>query len=317
MMDWILRFAPEDGQKQCQSAGSWIWPCAWKKYPVILVLQIISGYVDYIWILSITLTLSFRLPSVVCKKGFFTTYKKEEQQICEVAMRMKGKMNLLNTAQGALLYIIWIVAGVMKLINHRKSQWRWSQQFPIRTMLCITQNLHKGEYQSLVVFFFKSECLLWLSWVVWKSCISLDSLGELILLLGAAGSRALRYQRLADKSQAQSGQWGPEKIQHHCRVRGSEPKATEAQRDGKSAQQPSWAGLSRILRICKSTGHYEWHLLQSWQCQKNFLTTGEILNFALENNHFELFVMKQYIDVRQCLKKKKKIYLLSSLLLLW
>lgn len=33
------------------------------------------------------------------------------------------------------------------------SQWIWSQQFAIRTMLCITQNLHKEEYQSQVVFF--------------------------------------------------------------------------------------------------------------------------------------------------------------------
>lgn len=233
---------------------SWIWPCAWKRYPVILILQIILGYADYIKILSIALTLKLQIAFSSLQEGFFfTTYRKQEHQICEVAVRMKGKMNLLNTAQGALLYIIWIVAGVMKLINHWKSRWRWSQQFPIRTMLCITQNLHKGDYQSLVVvFFFKSECLLWLSWAVWKSCISLGSLGE--LLLGAASSLHwdLKGWQTNPKPSVASG----DHRRFSTTAEWEEPKATEDQWDGNSAHQSSWVGLSRILRTCKSTGHW-------------------------------------------------------------
>lgn len=158
-------------------------------------------------------------------------------------MRMKGKMSLLNTAQEALLYIIWIVAEVMELINHWKSRWRRSQQFPIRTMLCITQNLHKREYQSLVVLvFLKSECLLWLSWAVWKSCVSLGSLAALVL--GAASAWAWR---------SQSCQTNPSVGRRFSTTaEGEEPKATEAQCDENSTQQSSWAGLSRILRIFQS-----------------------------------------------------------------
>lgn len=47
MMNWILSFASEDGQNQYQNAKLDLTLCL-KKNPVIFVLQIISGYADYI-----------------------------------------------------------------------------------------------------------------------------------------------------------------------------------------------------------------------------------------------------------------------------
>lgn len=41
---------------------------------------------------------------------------------------------------------------VMKLINHRMPQWIRNQQFPIRTVLSIPQNLHPGDNQTWCYF---------------------------------------------------------------------------------------------------------------------------------------------------------------------
>lgn len=162
------------------------------------------------------------MPAVLCKKGFFYHVQEGRTPNMWGGYEDERKNESVEYCSGSFAVYHMNCGWVMKLINHWKSRWRWSQQFSIRTMLCITQNLHKGEYQSLVVFFFflKFECLLWLSRAVWKSCVSLDSLGELVLLLGAAGSWALRSQRLADKSQC--GQWGPQEVQHQGRVRGTQ-----------------------------------------------------------------------------------------------
>lgn len=47
MMSWILSFATEDGQKPVSKCRAGSDPVL-EKNPVILVLQITSGYVDYI-----------------------------------------------------------------------------------------------------------------------------------------------------------------------------------------------------------------------------------------------------------------------------
>lgn len=154
MMGWILSFAPEDVQKQCQSAGSWIWPwiCAWKNISsntcTANLLQLCRLCINFINYFKASDCLQ-----LFARRVFLPRVGRKNTKYVRWLWGWKKKINLLNTAQGALLYIIWIVAGVMKLINHWKSRWRWNQQFPIRTVLCITQNLYKGEYQSLVVFF--------------------------------------------------------------------------------------------------------------------------------------------------------------------
>lgn len=139
----------------------------------------------------------------------------------------------------------------MKLINHGKSQWRRSQQSPIRTVLCITQNLHKGEYQSLVVFFFfnLSVCSVLAEqfgkaafhWMVWEHwCCSWEL-------------QVPEHWDLKGWQEIPVWAGGTTEGSAPLRVRGTQGQ--EPQWDGNSAQQSSWAGLARILRICKPTGH--------------------------------------------------------------
>lgn len=162
--------------------------------------------------------------------------------MCGVAVRMKGKMNLLNAAQGSLQYIIWTVVEVMKLINHRMSRWIWSQQFAFRAMLRITQNLHKGELSKPGGIFFKSERLLWLCWIAWKGCISLKNLGGLVLLLGAEGIWALRSRRL-EIPYPSGGDHG--KVHCHCVLRGSEPRG------------PVWWKLSTAIQLGRAIQNFK------------------------------------------------------------
>lgn len=87
----------------CESKGGSELSLHSEYCPIILILQIISGYADYMKILSsnyLNFKASDCLPSVYHKIIFFLDITKKK--ICGIAMRMKGKMNLLNTAQGSL-----------------------------------------------------------------------------------------------------------------------------------------------------------------------------------------------------------------------
>lgn len=100
-----MSFVSEDGQKQCQSAELDLTLCLKKTSSHTCStnhLRLCRLYLNFIN------HFNFKASDYLqyfARRVFFTTYRKEEHQICEMAMRMKGKMNLLNTAQGALLYI--------------------------------------------------------------------------------------------------------------------------------------------------------------------------------------------------------------------
>jgi len=166
--------------------------------------------------------------------------------MCGVALRLKGKMKLLNTAQGSSQYIGRIVAEVMKLINHQMS-WIWSQQFAVRTMLRTAQNLNKGEYQSLVVFFSNLFALPLLNSL--QRLYFTEKCGRAGPAPGSGSTRAMRSGRLAGRLQAQAGAVGTAADAVPLRTERMEPKGPEAQCDGSEAQPAGRAGLFKTLRI--------------------------------------------------------------------
>lgn len=198
----------------------------------------------------------------------------------------------------------------MKLINHWMSRWKQSQQFAIRTMFCITPNSHNGDYQSLVVFFFKFGCLLWLCWIGWKGCISWGGLRQLVLLLGAGAIWALKGWQ-ADST---CKQWPVGTTEDSVPLCSGRMQTHRHRGPGRW----KWSTAIRLGRAVQNVNNMKLSGTPLVALPAVSAVPGEfpyccrVFNYALENKHFKLFVANQYVDMWQCFQKPVFLFVIFA-----